>query len=253
MTRLMALYPSEWRARYEDEFLAILAERPLALADRFDIFKGALDARLRPQLSVAVRSDDELDASRSRWLGLAVMAGVVPWVATWVIAANGPIVRDGGGAYRDGLQGWPFAIVAVLLLVAGIAAHVWPLERGAAGAVRTGVVSISTFLLWSLAPWILPLALAGLLALSLFALLQLRAGRWPRWAAASMLATAMASSAFAAVATATMTPATRLDTPVFLLAAVGVASSMWLIVGGTLVLRPSTAGPRVPPGQQPTA
>jgi len=179
------------------------------------------------------------------------MAAVVPWVATWVIALNGPIVQDGDGAYRDGSQGWPLAIVAVLLLVVGIAAHLWRLDRRATGAVASGIASISTFLLWSFAPWVLPLALAGLVALSAFGILQLRAGRWPWWAAASMVATAIASTVIGAFGIAMMTPSTRLDAPVFLLAAVGVASSMWLIVGATLVLRASTTSPRVPPGQRP--
>ena len=44
---LVRCYPARWRARYEDEFLAILEERPLGPFDVFDILLGALDARLR--------------------------------------------------------------------------------------------------------------------------------------------------------------------------------------------------------------
>ncbi len=44
---LIRLYPARWRARYGDEFEAILEERPLGPFDVADILLGALDARLR--------------------------------------------------------------------------------------------------------------------------------------------------------------------------------------------------------------
>ena len=48
MTRiLIRLYPARWRARYGDEFAAILEERPLGPFDVADILLGALDAQLR--------------------------------------------------------------------------------------------------------------------------------------------------------------------------------------------------------------
>jgi hypothetical protein len=49
MTRLVRLYPRAWRDRYEDEFLALLAERPPTLGDLVDTVRGALDAHLNPQ------------------------------------------------------------------------------------------------------------------------------------------------------------------------------------------------------------
>ena len=50
MTRLIALYPRAWRDRYETEFRALMAERPPRPGDRFDIVRGAIDARLNPQV-----------------------------------------------------------------------------------------------------------------------------------------------------------------------------------------------------------
>jgi hypothetical protein len=47
--RLVALYPAVWRARYEDEFLAVLEQRPLRPAQVIDIAWGAIDAHLFPQ------------------------------------------------------------------------------------------------------------------------------------------------------------------------------------------------------------
>ncbi len=50
MTRLIALYPEDWRTRYEAEFLSLLADRPPDPLDRLDIVRGAIDARLHPQV-----------------------------------------------------------------------------------------------------------------------------------------------------------------------------------------------------------
>jgi hypothetical protein len=44
---LIRCYPARWRARYGDEFEALLDERPLGPYDVVDILLGALDARLR--------------------------------------------------------------------------------------------------------------------------------------------------------------------------------------------------------------
>jgi hypothetical protein len=43
---LLRLYPARWRARYGDEFEALLAERPLGPFDVADVLLGALDAHL---------------------------------------------------------------------------------------------------------------------------------------------------------------------------------------------------------------
>jgi hypothetical protein len=46
-SRLIRLYPTGWRARYGEEFAALLEERPLGPFDAADIILGALDAHLR--------------------------------------------------------------------------------------------------------------------------------------------------------------------------------------------------------------
>jgi len=56
MTRLIALYPRAWRLRYEDELLALMAERSPGPLDRLDIVRGAIDARLHPELTDAPQS-----------------------------------------------------------------------------------------------------------------------------------------------------------------------------------------------------
>jgi hypothetical protein len=47
---LLRLYPRTWRGRYEEEFLAMLEQRPLSFLDGIDLFFGALDAQLHPHL-----------------------------------------------------------------------------------------------------------------------------------------------------------------------------------------------------------
>ncbi len=43
---LLRLYPARWRARYGDEFAAVLEDRPLGPFDVADVLLGALDAHL---------------------------------------------------------------------------------------------------------------------------------------------------------------------------------------------------------------
>ena len=47
--RLVRLYPAVWRARYGDEFLALLEDRPPTGVAIIDVLWGALDAYLFPQ------------------------------------------------------------------------------------------------------------------------------------------------------------------------------------------------------------
>ena len=53
MSRLVRLYPRAWRDRYEDEFIALLEERPPTPRDVLDTIRGALDAHLHPTVADA--------------------------------------------------------------------------------------------------------------------------------------------------------------------------------------------------------
>jgi hypothetical protein len=46
-SELVRLYPARWRARYGEEFISLLEERPLGPFDVADVLLGALDAHLR--------------------------------------------------------------------------------------------------------------------------------------------------------------------------------------------------------------
>jgi hypothetical protein len=47
---LLRLYPPAWRARYEEELLALLEDTPLTARAAIDLLLGALDAHARPQI-----------------------------------------------------------------------------------------------------------------------------------------------------------------------------------------------------------
>ncbi len=47
---LVRLYPHTWRERYEEELLAMLEQHPISFLDGLDLFFGALDAHLHPEL-----------------------------------------------------------------------------------------------------------------------------------------------------------------------------------------------------------
>ncbi len=48
---LLSLYPRVWRQRYGEEIADLLAQEPLSVRLVIDLIRGALDARLHPQLA----------------------------------------------------------------------------------------------------------------------------------------------------------------------------------------------------------
>lgn len=88
MSALIRLYPRPWRERYETEFLAVLASRPPSIGDRVDIVRGAVDARLHPELSADADGRRGLTPPERIAAGASLAAGAL-WLA-WF----GLIVRD---------------------------------------------------------------------------------------------------------------------------------------------------------------
>jgi hypothetical protein len=64
MKWLLRLYPAQWRERYGVEFGAVLASQHASLGLVLDVFAGAIDARLHPQLqhfhSKPIEGDDSM-------------------------------------------------------------------------------------------------------------------------------------------------------------------------------------------------
>lgn len=193
MSRLVSLYPARWRARYGDELLGLLAERPPSGLDRLDLIRGAVDARLHPGLAgPAEPAPIDARATRHRRAGLVTLVGAGLWLGGMVVAINGPVVYDSWGTYRDGAAALPLIIMATALLAFGIAGTAERLPPGAwlgrVGALAAG----AGFLLWSLAPWVMATGALGALGFTLLGVSAIRSGQWPAWALGLSLAAVLA-------------------------------------------------------------
>jgi hypothetical protein len=146
-TWLLRLYPERWRARYGEEFTELLLVRPPSPRDRFDILRGAVDARLNPQLieEPVVR----VPTAGDRVLALAgVLAGALftVWATIIVLASprwgSGDVVDEGIAAiaYGAGLLGMLLAVCVLL----GLAAR-YVDELGPVGALGAIVAAIAFF------------------------------------------------------------------------------------------------------------
>ena len=83
MTRLVALYPRAWRDRYEVEFRGVMEARQPTVGDRLDVVRGAVDARLHPQVHGAVDPRPR-PSRRTRVTGALALiggAGFLAWLA----------------------------------------------------------------------------------------------------------------------------------------------------------------------------
>jgi hypothetical protein len=221
MTAMLRLYPAAWRRRYGAEFEALLAERPPSLGDRVDIVRGAMDARLRPQLPGEGRVRD-----RGGYLALL---GLGAFVAALVVAANGPLRHDEFGTYREGVAALPiFALALVLLLVA-----LYPVVRALpAGVARSlGSIGLVAGPIWSIMPWVMPVGLVFLVGLVAVADGARRAGLWSAWPLVGLLiAVAAPAVLFAATSFLPWYFLRQLSQelgPIFLLS----LSGIWVVVG----------------------
>ena len=185
MSRLVSLYPARWRARYGDELLGLLTERPPSRLDRLDLIRGAVDARLHPGLvGPGEAAPIDARAARHRRAGIVTLVGAGLWLGGMVVAINGPVVHDSWGTYREGAAALPLIIMATALLAFGIAGTAERLPSGAwlgrVGALAAG----AGFLLWSLAPWVMATGAVGALGFTLLGVSAIRSGQWPAWALA---------------------------------------------------------------------
>jgi len=114
---LVRCYPVGWRARYGDEFEAILEERPLGPFDVADIVLGALDAQLR----LRGRGSDTQHARRFtmslRIGGIAAIVGASLIVI--VIALTGGRTESSENASTIALL---VALAALLVALTGMSA-----------------------------------------------------------------------------------------------------------------------------------
>lgn len=76
---LLRCYPAPWRARYGDEFAALLGERPLGPFDVADVLLGAFDAHLHLRGLGAASEHAKGYAMSLRIGGYAAISGGVLW------------------------------------------------------------------------------------------------------------------------------------------------------------------------------
>jgi len=189
---LIRLYPAGWRARYGDEFEALLEERPLGPFDVADIVMSAIDARIRPR-GVAAAGDHSRGVLMTLRLGgiAAIVGG-----ALWLVSLAGASVIQGA----DG-QPWQalimLALGALLVAMIGLSGHqgreqpglVWAAVAipiigaaiSAVGMLGMAIIGDAPFL-FGASPW--EVWVLGTIALiigsGLFALASLRGGRVSR-------------------------------------------------------------------------
>jgi hypothetical protein len=115
-TLLIRCYPAGWRARYGDEFLALLEERPLGPYDVADILLGALDARLRSQR--AAGPPERGFPMSLRIGGIAAIIGAVLWAVAGLLSTGMYGIVDDGVPVAMLMTG----MIVLLVAVAGLSA-----------------------------------------------------------------------------------------------------------------------------------
>jgi Rieske Fe-S protein len=130
---LLRAFPPRWRDRYEDEFLALLADRGPLGPDLLDILAAAFDARLHPR-----RPDD---AALARLSAAPLTVPARP-TATFGIVAAGPPV---GVLSRRAFMRRMLAVGAGLLsleFLTGTLSFLWPnIREGLGASFRLGTVA----------------------------------------------------------------------------------------------------------------
>ena len=238
MSGLIRLYPEAWRDRYEAEFLALLETRPPTFGDRFDIIRGAIDARIHPQVRRApedpVMTDERAaDLVIARRLGYGSLVGAVLWIVTWFVAINGPLVVDGIRSYHDGAAAMPLYMLSVALLVGGLIGQLLWLPHSARLARAGFAIAMPFLCLWAFGPWLLFAFIAATLGLVALAIGAARAHAWPVPVSVLLAASSVGLSVlFYAAMANSWNPSQELGAVLIVV----LTLPLWLVVGGTLVV-----------------
>lgn len=238
---LLAMYPVRWRARFGEEFRAVLESRPLGPFDVADVLLGALDARLTrfrfagaagidggPLVMLRIGGFGAVVGGTFWFLGLAasrLSPGSPMWVALLALGTLGLLLGLIGlsafQAHRDARLAWAaFAIpgVGALVSVVGLVGMVFATNEE---ALIFGSVNA-----WSL--WAIGL-LAMLVGSILFAVATIRAAVFSRRAAQLLAVSALAMllTAFGGLADSAAMGTERLA----FAAIVGSFSASWIGLG----------------------
>jgi hypothetical protein len=121
---LVRLYPARWRARYGDEFAAVLDERVLGPFDVADVLLGALDAHLHLRGLGAASEHRKGFAMSLRIGGYAAIVGGLLWL--FVLAGN---ALNNGGESISPWFGYALVGATVMTLVALIGLSAFQARR----------------------------------------------------------------------------------------------------------------------------
>jgi hypothetical protein len=120
---LLRLYPARWRARYGDEFAALLEERPLGPYDVADILLGALDAHLHLRGLGAASQHAKGFAMSLRIGGYAAVLGGILW---FVGLAAASALKDAGSVFILALAAGSAALLVALVGLSSFQARRYP-------------------------------------------------------------------------------------------------------------------------------
>jgi hypothetical protein len=133
MSAILRLYPRAWRARYGDELAALLEEQPATLFDSLDLIRGALDARLHPQVPGTDVTPEQETPMNIRRLGAVAAIGGIVWLIAIVSTLVLPLDVEGNRDTSIATLGLAFAIG-----LTGIALGELGSRRGSTSSATTG-------------------------------------------------------------------------------------------------------------------
>ena len=133
MSALLRLYPRAWRERYGDELVALLEEQPASLLDHLDLIRGALDARLHPQVRGAGAPPEREIPMTQRSLGVVAAIGGIVWL---VAIASMVVLPKNDIGERDLSIAW--VGIALGIAVIGIALGELGTRPDSPASARTG-------------------------------------------------------------------------------------------------------------------
>jgi hypothetical protein len=130
---LVRLYPRAWRARYEEEFLALLEQTDSSPLDLANVALGALDAHLRPQVAAtSVDGERRPIMSRTTFIQGSAVAAMIGSVLLFIV-----IGRQLMYSIMDALAADSVGLTGVVLMLIGVVGF------GLAYARRTGGLGLS--------------------------------------------------------------------------------------------------------------
>jgi hypothetical protein len=141
---ILRLYPAEWRSRYEVEVADLLDERPLTMADRWDLLRGAADAHLHP-------------GRPSRLPPFAALAGGALWLIVGLTVLVQPVPPDWPGYLIETV---PLAFVGALLVGLALVGAWLRLGDALPGASHVALgIALAGHVLWAVS---VAMTLAGM-------------------------------------------------------------------------------------------